>query len=119
MNSFLVKETVKSLYRMNAIAKDKSRKYIPINDEYTKLEAIEILLRELIRRMGFFDISIYRNIAGIYSDVEYNLCVAKLMKEPGMWIDNIDFESGKVSDFLVSIPVISDSFSSVSMPFSM
>lgn len=81
MNSFLVKETVKSLYRMNAIAKDKSRKYIPINDEYTKLEAIEILLRELIRRIGFFDISIYRNIAGIYSDVEYNLSVGKLMKE--------------------------------------
>ena len=45
---------------MNAIAKDKSRKYIPINDEYTKLEAIEILLRELISRIGFFDITIFK-----------------------------------------------------------
>ena len=81
MNSFKIKETIKSLYSINAIAKDKSRKYITINDEYTKIEAIEILLKELIKRIGFFDITIYRNIAGIYTDVEYNLVVSKLLHE--------------------------------------
>ncbi len=81
MNSFKVKETVKSLYSMNAIAKDKSKKYITINDEYTRIEAIEILLRELVKRIGFFDIKIYRNMVGIYTDVEYKLVVSKLLHE--------------------------------------
>ncbi len=81
MNSFKIKETIKSLYSMNAIAKDKSRKYITINDEYTRIEAIEILLKELIRRIGFFDITIYRNIAGIYTDLEYNHIVSKLLHD--------------------------------------
>jgi ATP-dependent Lhr-like helicase len=81
MNSFHIKETVRSLYRMNAIAKDKSRRYITINDEYTKIEAIEILLREMVKRIGFFDITIYRELTGIYTDTEYSLCVTKLIRE--------------------------------------
>ncbi len=81
MNSLLIKESIKSLYKMNAIAKDKGRRYITINDEYSKLEAIEILLRELITRIGFFDISVYTELTGQQDYAEYNLCVRKLSRE--------------------------------------
>jgi ATP-dependent Lhr-like helicase len=81
MNSFLIKESIKSLYKMNAIAKDRGRRYITINDEYTKLEAIEILLRELITRIGFFDIAVYTELTGQQDYTEYNLCIRKLSRE--------------------------------------
>ncbi len=81
MNSIIIKESVKSLYKLNAIAKDKGRKYITINDEYSKIEAIELLLRELIARIGFFDINIYKDLTGQQDDTEYNLCVKKLSRE--------------------------------------
>ena len=81
MNSLLVRESVKTLYKLNAIAKDKSRRYITVNDEYSKIEAIEILLRELINRIGFFDINVYRDLTGQEDDTEYNLTVKKLSRE--------------------------------------
>ena len=81
MNSLLVRESVKTLYKLNAIAKDKSRRYITVNDEYSKIEAIEILLRELINRIGFFDINVYRELTGQEDYMEYNLIVKKLSRE--------------------------------------
>ncbi len=80
LNSLVIKESVKSLYKLNAIAKDKGRRYITINDEYSKIEAIETLLKELITRIGFFDADVYRQLTGQEDDTEYNLCVKKLSR---------------------------------------
>ncbi|WP_337860489.1 ATP-dependent helicase [Ferroplasma sp.] len=81
MSSFAIKECVKSLYHMNAIAKDNGRKYITIGEEYSRLEAIEILIRELIRRIGFLDMAVYKNLTGMPCDIEYRLSVSKLLHE--------------------------------------
>ncbi len=62
MNSFVIKNTIKSLYKINAIARDKNRKYIVIGDNYSELEAIDILLKYMIETMGFFDDEIYSKL---------------------------------------------------------
>jgi ATP-dependent Lhr-like helicase len=80
LDSLVIKECVKTLYNMNAIAKDNSRKYIIINEEYSRLDAIETLIRELIKRLGFFDVEIYKNLTGMPCDTEYRLCISKLLR---------------------------------------
>ena len=64
MNSFVIKNAIKSLYKINAIARDKNRKYIVIGDNYSETEATEILLNYIIEKMGFFDDEIYSRLTG-------------------------------------------------------
>jgi len=80
MNSFIIKDSIKNLYKIDAIAKDKNRKYITIYDEYSKEEAIEILLNCIIKRTGFFDDSIYEKLTDTVIDDNYTKVVQKMIK---------------------------------------
>ena len=81
MNSFIIKDSVKNLYKIDAIAKDKNRKYITVNDEYKKDEAIETLLNCIVTRIGFFDDEIYEKLTDVPVDDDYRSIVNKMIKD--------------------------------------
>ena len=80
IKSFIIKASIKNLYKINAIAKDKNRKYVTVNNEYGREEAIEALLNYIINAIGFFDDSIYEKLTDVYADDIYRNIINKMIE---------------------------------------
>ncbi|KJE49905.1 MULTISPECIES: ATP-dependent helicase [Acidiplasma] len=86
INSIVIKNSIKNLYKINAIARDKNRKYIVINSEYNEQEAIENILSYIIETIGFFDDAIYERfmetkISRAYLSAVKSLISARVIHE--------------------------------------
>ena len=59
-----VRSTLKSLYEDCVIAKDSDRRYVFVPEKYRKEEAVETIVRVLLKNMGFLDKKRYEDVTG-------------------------------------------------------
>ncbi|MEM0139928.1 MAG: ATP-dependent helicase [Ferroplasma sp.] len=81
LSSQQAKNAIKELFRINAVARNKDRKYVPIIENIPRLDAIEKLMQEVLERIGFFDKDMFMSMLGLDSDKEYHMAIKKLVKE--------------------------------------
>ncbi len=75
-----VKSTIKDLYARCIIARDYDRRYIFVPEKYRKSEAVETILKGMLKNFGFFDENRYRMVADDPDLTEFRKVVQNLVK---------------------------------------
>ncbi len=72
---------IKRLYEMCVLAKDSDHKFIYVPEKFKRLEAVELILRETLKLLGFFDYDRLERMIGPIQDEEFFTIIEKLIKE--------------------------------------
>ncbi|EQB67821.1 MAG: ATP-dependent helicase, partial [Thermoplasmatales archaeon A-plasma] len=75
-----VKSTIKELYSRCIIARDYDRRYVFVPEKYRKSEAVETILKGMLRNFGFFDESRYRMVTDDPDLAEFRKVVQNLVR---------------------------------------
>ena len=75
-----VKSTIKDLYSRCIIARDYDRRYIFVPEKYRKSEAVEAILKGMLKNFGFFDENRYRMVTDDPDLAEFRKVVQNLVK---------------------------------------
>ena len=79
--SYNVKAAIKSLFRINALARDYKRRYIFIHESVSRKDAIKTMLNIIVNTFGFFDDDHYKRMFSVDIDDDYINAVSELKKE--------------------------------------
>ena len=75
-----VRSNVKSLYEDCVIAKDSDRRYVFVPEKFKKGEAVEILVKAMLKNMGFIDAKRYEETTGRPMDQNFFKNIDQLIK---------------------------------------
>lgn len=75
-----VRETLKSLYNDSVIAKDSDRRYIFVPEKYKREEAVEIIVKDLLKNLGFLDKKRYEDVTGRPMDKDFYKVMNSMVK---------------------------------------
>ncbi len=75
-----VRSTLKSLYEDCVIAKDSDRRYVFVPEKYRKDEAVETIVKVLLKNLGFLDKAKYEQVTGKPMDKDFYNIMEVLVK---------------------------------------
>ncbi len=90
-----VKSAIMELFRLGMIARDADRRYVFVQERYRKQDAVEVILKTLIRNFGFFDRERYMQVTGD-TDPEVFHRVAESMVRSGRIVKSIIPGTGRL-----------------------
>ncbi|MDA8144143.1 MAG: ATP-dependent helicase [Thermoplasmatales archaeon] len=77
---FGTKNTLKSLYSDCILAKDSDRRYIFVPEKYRRIEAVETIIKVLLKNFGFLDTQRYSDVTGRNPDHDFYKVMNSLIK---------------------------------------
>lgn len=77
---FGAKDVIKALYSRAVLARDSSRRFIFVPEKYKKAEAVEALIKAMLKTFGFFDRERYIKVTGIEPDKNFEASVERNLK---------------------------------------
>jgi len=86
---------IKRLYEMCVLVKDSDHKFVYVPEKFRRLEAIELVLREILKIIGFFDYNRLEKMIGTVEDEEFSSVIGKLIDE-GTTKEFISPDMGKI-----------------------
>ena len=75
-----VREGLKSLFEDCVIAKDSDRRYVFVPEKFKAVEAVDIIVRSLLKNMGFIDAKRYEDTTGRPMDQNFHKVMEQLIK---------------------------------------
>lgn len=75
-----VRSDLKSLYSDCVIAKDSDRRYVFVPEKFKAVEAVDILVKSLLKNMGFIDVKRYEETTGRPMDKNFHKSMDQLIK---------------------------------------
>ncbi|AAT43465.1 ATP-dependent helicase [Picrophilus oshimae] len=79
--SYMVKSAIKSLFKINAVARDYKRRYVFIHESISRKDAIKTMLKSILNTFGFFDDEHYKRMFSVDIDNDYIDAVRELKME--------------------------------------
>lgn len=75
-----VKSAIKDLFTSGFIAKDADRRYVFVPEKYRKSEAVEIIIKALLKNFGFLDIERYLQVTSDSDTTEFNRVISSMIR---------------------------------------